>query len=186
MEPVCATCLLEKCEEMDRHKAVEIENIAREKRQQVYRLKNAIHEKQKNVAETIERIEIEKKNIEDTAHRVAENIDSTFEGLMKVLEKNKNELKTELQKVAKTKLEMLEEQTTGLVALKKQMEDAEDVSDCVLVSPNSVAFMQVMWCFLYYWFFGVLHNFVKTTMVSKYLMLNKIFCTFLLNVCHVH
>lgn len=125
------------------------------KRQQVYRLKNAIHEKQNNVAETIERIEIERKNIEDNAHRVAENIDSTFDSLMKVLEKNKNVLKTELQKVANTKLDMLEEQTKGLVALKKQMEDAEEVTDCVLVSPNSVAFMQVICTsILYYWLLG--------------------------------
>lgn len=188
MEPVCATCLLEKCEETDRHNAVEIENIAKGKRQQVYRLNNAIHEQQNNVAETIERIEIERKNIEDNAHRVVENIDSTFDSLMKVLEKNKNELKNELQKVTNTKLEILEEQTKGLVALKKQMEDAEDVTDCVLVSPNSVAFMQVhVICLLYYWFLESCLFFVEVIMLSNFLMLNEMFCTFcMLNICHVH
>lgn len=188
MEPVCATCLLEKCEETDRHKAVEIENIAKGQRRQVYRLNNAIHEQQNNVAETIERIEIERKNIEDNAHRVVENIDSTFDSLMKVLEKNKNELKNELQKVTNTKLEMLEEQTKGLVALKKQMEDAEDVTDCVLVSPNSVAFMQVhVICLLYYWFLESCLFFVEVIMLSNFLMLNEMFCTFcMLNICHVH
>lgn len=54
MELVCVICLLEKCEEMDRYKVVEIENIVREKCQQVYRFKNVIYDKQKNVVEIIE------------------------------------------------------------------------------------------------------------------------------------
>ncbi|XP_061187669.1 E3 ubiquitin-protein ligase TRIM45-like isoform X2 [Saccostrea echinata] len=142
-EPMCATCALEMCEELDAHKTVKVESIVKEKREDIVALMDKVESIVHDVSATIERIHSEKKNIEDNAERVVENIDSKFESLMKIIEMMKEELKTELRKAVDTKLEVLEKQKLELVILKKQIEEAEELTDLVLISPNSVAVMQL-------------------------------------------
>lgn len=141
MEPMCATCALEKNDRKDVH---EIAEVAKKKRLQIARHKDSVEKVRTNVTETIERIQSERTNIEQNAGRVSEYIDTTFEELISILEKSKAELKSDLQKSVSLKLEMLEEQTKELNALKKQIEEAEVLASLVLVSPNSVAVMQVL------------------------------------------
>ncbi|XP_062590187.1 E3 ubiquitin-protein ligase TRIM45-like isoform X2 [Saccostrea cucullata] len=142
-EPMCATCALEMCEELDVHKTVKVENIVKEKRQDIAALMDHVESIGHDVVATIERIDSEKKNIEDNADQVVENIDSKFDSLIKMIEMMKEELKTELRTAVSTKLEVLEKQKLELGTLKKQIEEAEEVTDLVLISPNSVAVMQL-------------------------------------------
>ena len=141
MEPMCATCALEKNDRKDVHK---IEEVAKKKRLEIARHKDSVEKVRTNVTETMERIQSERTNIEENAGRVSEYIDTTFEELISILEKSKTELKSDLQKSVSLKLEMLEEQTKELNALKKQIEEAEVLASLVLVSPNSIAVMQVL------------------------------------------
>ena len=141
MEPMCATCALEKNDRKEVHK---IEEVAKKKRLEIARHKDSVEKVRTNVTETMERIQSERTNIEENAGRVSEYIDTTFEELISILEKSKAELKSDLQKSVSLKLEMLEEQTKELTALKKQIEEAEVLASLVLVSPNSIAVMQVL------------------------------------------
>lgn len=142
-QSMCSTCALKKCKEQDVHKTIRIENIVEEKREKIMALKDNVERVERDVTDAMEQIQSERKTIENTADCVVESIDSKFDSLVQLIEKYKDELKTELRKSVNMKLDILEMQKQELVTLKKHIVEAEELVDLVISSPNSLALLQV-------------------------------------------